>query len=219
MRRHVDRGHALEAVFQIPGVVPVDVGRPHVVAFFDSRPLVKDPESTLAVGIDDVGIARLGNRRSRLAAPGVDDPPGARVLDGAGREARHGDGRIIILLTGIEPVGILVIDFHLVELGRGLVELGRPGLAPVVAHVGSPVVGLDQLLRVCRIDPDVVVVPVGNAHLFPGLSPIDRLEDGVRVGVHNVGVGRVQLDVGVVEGSVDQPLVVRDLFERPALVN
>ncbi len=68
MRRHRDRRYPLEPVLQLLRVVPVHVRRADVELFLLTGADVEAAEPTLAAGVDDVGIARLGDCRAGLPA-------------------------------------------------------------------------------------------------------------------------------------------------------
>jgi len=84
-------GHdALEAVLQVAGVVPVEVGEADVVLLFLAGAPVVDAEAALAVGVDDVRIAGFGDDGAGLAAavglPGGPGPPGSKRSGRLGTE-------------------------------------------------------------------------------------------------------------------------------------
>ncbi len=59
----MDRRNPLETILEVPGIMAVQVGCPHIVLFFLAGQLVVAPEAALAVGIDDIVVAGLGDRR------------------------------------------------------------------------------------------------------------------------------------------------------------
>ena len=218
MRRHVDGRHPLEAVAQVRGIVAIDVRGPDVVAAFRTQALVEDREAALAVGVDDVRVARLRDRGAGLAATGVDEPS-LFVLGTKGRHARHGNGGAVVLLASIEPVGILVVHFDLIELGGGLIELGRPGLTAIESDVRAAVIRLHEVLRIIWIDPHVVAVSVRRTQPRPGHAAVDGLHVLSRHGVEDVRIRRIDIDVGVVEGTRADRRLGGDLHEIATLVH
>src|SRR6266403_9400 len=81
------------------------------------------------------------------------------ALQRPGAAARRRD-RGVVLLCGINAIGILVVGVDAIELRRRLVVNRRPGLAAVAAHAGAAVVAFDHTVRIGGIDPEVVVVAV-----------------------------------------------------------
>ena len=53
--------------------------------------------------------------------------------------------------------------------------LSHTGLAAVEGDAGPAVVPLDHAARVVGVDPQVMVIVVGGAHLGEGPAPIHRL--------------------------------------------
>ena len=183
----MDGRHALEAVLEVFGVVPVDIGCPDEVLPFLARALVIYPKAAFAVGIHDVVIARLRYGGPCFAASyGHPEAFGAcrRIV---WREDGHGNRRII-LLSGIQPVGKLVIHGNLVQLGRGLVLLGGPVAACVAGDVRSAVVALDPFCGIAGVDPDFMGIPVRYRHAGPGLAPIVRAPEVGRRHEEDIGV-------------------------------
>ena len=226
VRRDVDRDRPLEAVLEVLGVMPVDVPEADVVLLLLSGPHVVEAETALAVRVDHVRISGLRDRRTGLAATDRLPVGGVAAGAGVGRIARHRD-RGVVLLAGIEPVGEGVAHVHLVELGGGLVFLGGPGFAAVDRHVRAAVVRLDLDVRVVGVDPEVVVVAVGRELPLPGHAAVGGLEVALGQAPQRVRIGRVGVEVVVVEGAVPDrlevahlppavPLVIR--AEHPAFV-
>ena len=122
VRRDLDGHDALEPVGQVGGVGSVDVHRADVVLLLLPRPLVIDAEASLAVGVDDVGVTRLGHGRSRLA-PARRAPVGVRTARRRqrGLPAGHGDRIGVVLLARVEPVREAVVHIDLIEFGRRLI--------------------------------------------------------------------------------------------------
>ena len=197
--------------------MPVEVGEADVVVLLLSRSPVVEPEAALAVGVDDVRIAGLGHHRAGLAAAvRLPSRLGAAGL-GAFRQAGHRNGGIV-LLAGVEAVGEVVRDVHLVELGCGLVQLGGPRVAAVDRDVGAAVVRLDHDERVVRVDPEVVVVAVGCGAPRPVAAAVRAHPVALGHPPEDVRVGGMGLQIRVVEGPVADRLEVGDLVPGGAAV-
>ena len=78
----------------------------------------------------------------------------------------------IVLLGTVDSIGELGIGGHVVELGRGLVVDGGPGVAAVEGHAGPAVVALYHSLGVVGVNPQVVVVTVGCGDLGKGETAV-----------------------------------------------
>ncbi len=212
--RDGDGGHALEPVLQVAGRVAVDVLRADVVLALLAGGLIVDAEPAFAVGVDQRAAEARHGGSGFAAADFL--PAGGVVGRGRGGSGarRHADGGLV-LLAAEHPVGEPVVQVHLVQLGGGLVELGRPRLAAVLRDIGAAVVGLDEDLRVVGVDPHVVVVTMGRGQAPPRLAAVDGLEEALVVHVHHVGVRRVRVHVGVVERPVHEPGLVA--YQAPGL--
>ena len=156
--------------------------------------------------------------RPRLA-PWTGAPSLHGVVEAAGRDRqRRHDQRGVVLLGAVDAVRELIVGVDLIELGRWLIVLRAPGATAVERDVGAAVVRLDHDPPVGRIDPQVVVVAVWDAHAREGPAAIDALEVALGAGVDDVGVGRVGGDRGVVEGAGAELRIVGDQRERAARV-
>ena len=215
--RHLYRRHALKAIAQLAGVLAVAVGGAHVVAALRARALVEHAEAPLAVDEHGVGSAGFGHGGSGFTAAGFEQQ-GVGALHAVGQARGDRDGAVIVLLSAVQPVGILVVDFDLIQLGRGLVKLRGPGRPAVVGHVGAAVVGLDKKPGIVGVDPHIVAVGVGRLQLFPGLSAIGGAQVIGRHHVDGVRIMGVRLYIGVVERPRAQALVARDLAETLTLI-
>ena len=112
---------------------------------------------TNRAAIDDVRI--FGMYGDKAAFPGAGIGAVAERDGTPGGGARRRD-RGVVLLCGINAIGILVVGVDAIELRRRLVVDRRPGLAAVAAHAGAAVVAFDHTVRIGGIDPEVVVVAV-----------------------------------------------------------
>src|SRR5258708_35224833 len=93
--------------------------------------------------------------------------PGAGIGAVAERDGTPGGGarrrdRGVVLLCGINAIGILVVGIDAIELRRGLVVDRRPGLAAVAAHAGAAVVAFDHTVRIGGGRPKGRGVPAGR---------------------------------------------------------
>src|SRR5204862_7975905 len=110
----------------------------------------------------------------------------------AGRGARDHHGRVV-LLRAVDAVRGAVVGRHAVDLRRRLVLDRRPADTAVDADVGAAVVGFDHPERVDGVDPEIVIVAVGDRDARVRLSAVLR---AVETGVHDVdAVGGLRIDV------------------------
>ncbi len=215
--RYLDRRDPLEPVDEIRRVVAVHVLAAHPVLLLLPRSVVVAAEAALAVGVDDVAVGGLRHRRTRLAATHrAPERLGARRRP-VRRQRGYGDGRVV-LLAGVESVGERVVRVHLVQLRGGLVVLGGPGLTAIQGHIGAAVVRLDEQVRVPRVDPHVVVVTMGSGQPFERFPAVRRLPEPGRVDIDHVGVARVGIDIDIVEGAVQQRVVLAHEPEAGAAI-
>ena len=95
----------------------------------------------------------------------------------------------------------------MVELRRGLVELGGPGLAAVHSDGRATIVAVDHALGLRRIDPQPVVVAVGGGQQLEALAAIDGTEGAGVQGVDRVqGLG-IRHQVAEVPGPLAEALI------------
>ena len=136
-----------------------------------------------------------------------------------GRRRAAGDAdRRVVLLGAVDPVGKLVVHRDAVGLDGGLVGLGRPALAAVIADVGAAVVAVDHHLGVVGVDPQVMVVAVGRPDELELLAAVGRAPHPHVENVDGLGVSRVGEDVRVVPGALPEVAVVVDQAESVASV-
>src|SRR5204863_5959488 len=147
------------------GRVPVEaqllvVARLGLDVAVGARPAIDPPdESALRLGIDRVGTARV-HQRPESVAP-VEILPG-RVGDAAGpRRVTHPGA--VVLQAAVHLVRVLVVDAHVIELRDGKVVALPPAVAAVVGNPQAAVVSADDMLRILRIDPEIVPVAVRAA--------------------------------------------------------
>ena len=168
--------------------------------------------------IDDVGVVEIDGNVSALKAahpiPVLQLEFGAEIC----RATRQRDGLILVLLCTVHPVRKLVVNGDSVHLRRRLVQLRRPALAAVERDVSPTVVRLDHDVRVMRIHPKIMLVPVWNIDGPERFSPVDRLEEIAASNVNRVLVLRVGKDVHVVPGPTLDTTLLVDPAERCATV-
>ena len=73
------------------------------------------------------------------------------------RGTRDGD-RAVVLLGAVQPIGKLLVHADSIDLRGRLILLRGPGCAAGERDVGAAVVAIDHLLRIERVDPQVVVI-------------------------------------------------------------
>ena len=166
-------------------------------------------------GVDDVGVVGAHGY-----VPALGGAHGIAVGEwdcALWRAARRAD-RAVVLLGGVDAVGMPGVDGGVVELGGRLVVYGRPRLAAVEGDARAAVVPLDHALGVARVDPQVVVVAVWGRHHGKRATCVVRPEGLDREGPHGVGPRGVGEDVVVVEGALPDGGAVVDALPGVAAV-
>ncbi len=130
--------------------------------FFDN-PLV-------ASSIDHIGV--IGVKSEICAFTACHRIPVLPVDTLVAGTADDGNGRVV-LLPPIDIIREPVVRNDPVKLGRRLVFLGTPGLTAVSGDIGPAVIGIDHDPVVLRVDPQVVVIPVGRCDGLKCFSPVD----------------------------------------------
>ena len=120
----------------------IHIGGAHIVTFLRAKAFIEYTKAPFAVCINDVVVSGLGHSRPGLTATGVHDPP-VGMLHPKRRNTRHGNGSTVILHARIQPIGILIVNFYLIQLGSWLIELGGPGFSAIVCYVCPAIVGLN----------------------------------------------------------------------------
>src|SRR5690606_9627074 len=92
-------------------------------------------------------------------APGEDEPILVPDAPGVQRGAGAAPG-VVVLQAAVDIVWLLKIVSDLVDLGRVDALNGIPRFAAVPGDVDPPVVALNQVKRVGRVDPEGMVVGV-----------------------------------------------------------
>ena len=115
--------------------------------------------AALRLGVDVVGIARIGEHPEAVAA--VEVFPAA--AGDAARIRRVADPRAVVLQAAVDVVRAIHVDAHVVELRDRQVVGLPPAIAAVVRIPEAAVVAGDEVVGVVGIDPDVVPVAVAAA--------------------------------------------------------
>src|SRR6516165_867188 len=110
----------------LPGTMVVALQRPGAARSGANR-----------AAIDDVRIFRMHGDKAAFPGAGIGAvPEGNSTPDrGAGRRDRG-----VVLLRGVDAIGILVVGVDAIKLRRWLVVDRRPGLATVAAYAGAAIV-------------------------------------------------------------------------------
>src|SRR6185369_10539205 len=98
----------------------------------------------------------------------------------------------------VEPVRESIIRSDVVELRRWLVQLARPGAAAISRDRRPSVVSVDHPLRVQRIDPEPVIIPVRRTYRVETLASVDRPVSPSIQDVHHVWILRIGEHVRVI---------------------
>ena len=98
----------------------------------------------------------------------------------------------------------------MIELRRHLVVDRGPGIAAVERDAGASVVALYHPPRVCRVDPQVVVVAVRGTDFGERLAAVDRLPGVVVQNPDGLSILRVSEYVLVVPGAALQVALIAD---------
>ena len=196
----------------------VNVGCPNGIFTALSCFLAVYAKASFTIVVNDVVVARHGDHRSGFASPYIQHHRSIYWRSCRGSHAWNGQGGII-LLSAIDPIGILVVHCYLIDLGGRLVVLCGPCFSAIVRYVGATIITLDQQIGIIRVQPYIVVISVGDTHACPSLAPIHGFDQWVGIGIHNIGIGGVQLNIGIVKWSVDQSLIIRNMDEGFSLVH
>ncbi len=178
---------------------------------------IPDIDFSLDAGAVDVTrLLRIVERQ--VGALAARDVVEVLPADPAGRGARDADRRVV-LLAAVDVVRELVVGDHAVELRRRLVLLRRPARAAVEADVRAAVVRVDHHVVVGRVDPQVVIVAMRNAHGRERAPSVDRAHERSIEHDDRVLVLRIGKDLHVVPGaSLDRAVLAQVLPAAAAVV-
>ena len=126
-----------------------------------------------AVGINDVPVARIGNYEPALAAAGL--IPILAADHSRIRAARNANIRVV-LLRAVNVIRKRVVDCDMIKLRGRLVVLSGPAFSAVDRDAGAAVVRIANPIRILRIDPETVVIPVSRRKQIKRLPAVDRSE-------------------------------------------
>ena len=214
--RHEDGRVPLEPVLQVlRGLAEGELGIGHHVLALSGLTVHPVDVAAVATGVAQLRVVGVeGDVAALPAAHG--DPLSLRGQpSGAGRPGRDADGAVV-LLGPIHAVREAVVGDHPVELRRGLVVVGAPGLSVRQGDLRPAVIGDGQVVGVLRVDPEVVRVPVRDPDPGEGLAPVDRPVRARVQGVDGIRVLRVGEDVNVVERPLGEVVGVGGLPPRLA---
>ena len=206
MRRRDDRRTPAVAVLQLiarhrEAILGVRHDRAAVlgarVEFLDD-PLV-------AAGVDLDRVLRVKGRDRALAA--ADAFPVLVADPAAVRAAGDADGRVV-LLAAVDAVREQVVRVDAVELRSRLVVLRRPALATIQRNRGAPIVAVDQVLVVLRVDPERMVIAVRRGDHGERLAAVGAAKGRRVQHVHGRFILRVGEEMDVVPGASAQLALV-----------
>ena len=80
--------------------------------------------------------------------------------------------RGVVLLTAVQPVGVLIISADAVKLCGRLVVYSTPGFAAIKGYRRTPVVGINEVVSIERVEPEIVMITMRGADQFPVLACI-----------------------------------------------
>src|SRR5437868_210066 len=127
----------------------------------------------LAVRINDVPVARIGNYKTALAVAGwipifAADRPGI----GAARDANVR----VVLLRAINVIRKRVVDGYVIKLRGRLIVLRCPTLAAIDRNARTAVVRVADAIRILRINPQTVMIAMARGKQIKRFAAINRFE-------------------------------------------
>ena len=168
------------------------------------RPAIDAPdEAALRFDVDRLRIGGIGHCPEAVTAVEVLPAP---VADSAAVSGVADPGAVV-LQPAVDVVGVRSVEGHVIELRDRKVLLLPP---PVPAVEGLPepaVVAADDVLRILRVDPEIVPVAVrSSAGVGEAATPI-LADDQVEVRLEEaVGIGGIDDQPREVEGPPDHGL-------------
>ena len=166
-------GHRIRpglAILIVLRAVPRVVLRPHRdVLLLLAVPIEPGDDASARAGIDNVGVARIGNDVTALSAARVIPvlPPDVAFIAAAGDADRR-----VVLLRAVEVIEKTIIGGHVIELRRGLGVLAAPGLAAIHGNGCAAVVAVDHPPGICGIDPQAVMVAMWRRQQLQALAGV-----------------------------------------------
>src|SRR5712692_7820362 len=146
-------------------------------------------EVTIVVtGINDFRIAEVRPDVSGLSP--ADRVP-VPLTDHAVIAATSNGHGCVVLLCAIDAVVEFVVGGNMVALGRWLVVLWSPRCAAVHSDSAAAVVCLDHALRIRRINPELVIVSMGDGQRVEKPSAIRRTKTTQVEQIHSALVLRI----------------------------
>src|ERR1700730_2698185 len=100
----------------------------------------------------------------------------------------------------------------MIKLRRRLIILGRPALAAVERNAGATVAAIDETIRICRIDPQSVMVAVSRGEQIERLAAIGRTEESGVQGVDGVCFLWIGIDIREIPRALRQAAVAVDML-------
>ena len=134
----MDRRNALADNVNLSGLAIR--GGAHIVTFLRAKAFIEYTKAPFAVCINDVVVSWLRHSRPGLSHRCPRPSVGCCTKR---RNTRHGNGSTVIFHARIQPIGILIVNFYLIQLGSWLIELGGPGFSAIVCYVCPAIVGLN----------------------------------------------------------------------------
>jgi hypothetical protein len=111
----------------------------------------------------------------------------------------------VILLGSVDPIRELIVGCYMVKLCRRLIILPGPRNSSIITHICSSIVGVYHPLWISGIDPEVVIIPMGDPDRSVGLAPVNR---AVKTCVENIDcflVFRVSINPRVIKSPLSKP--------------
>ena len=214
VQREVDRKGPLESLRRILDCDAVVVAEPYRYVAPGVGALVVARElAHVATAERDVRIFRIDGD-VRILAAGHREPVALAdkaVVGSAGD--RHG---AVVLLRPVQAIRLLLVGGHVIELRRGLIALRAPRTAAVHRDRRAAVVAVDKTVRIFRVDPHDVRIPMRYAHWRKRASAVDGAMHREIHDVHGVLVHRIRREAHVIERPHHELLIATGARPRGA---
>ena len=172
-------------------------------------------EPALHLGVGEIGVGRVRERPEAVAVVQVLPP----TVRDAARIRRVARPRAVVLQPAVHLVRVLVVHAHVVELRERQVVALPPTAAAVVRDPQPAVVAAHDVLRVGRVDPEVVPVAVrSTGSRAEARATVGRDDQPSAHLEHAVLVLRIHDQLREVERAPHHHLAAIALLERPAAV-